>query len=149
MKLQRALTMTWYLGSLAYSTLRITLARRFLGPYGLSTPELRMVEFTSLLPYSIGVARGVTSWIERRRDLAMRWAAVASIGFAAPDVYLVSTTRQVPVWLYVVLGTWVLTTALLGYRTDPPTARRGMKSPGRPNQMLRCDVSSAWSSPSL
>ncbi|MEZ5255590.1 MAG: hypothetical protein R2705_01445 [Ilumatobacteraceae bacterium] len=114
-----------------------------------------MVEFHLPAPLSIGVARGVTSWIEGRRDRAMRWAAVASIGFAAPDVYLVSTTRQVPVWLYVVLGTWVLirpSSATDGSADSSPQLRpahHGMKSPGRPNRTLRCDVSSAWSSPSL
>jgi hypothetical protein len=103
----RRLERVWILGNVGYAVFRILLARQFLSSRGLNIWGFAIVEGASSIPWAIGSARLVRSIVDRRTGAALRWAAVATAGFFAPDVYIVATTHQVPWWIYAVLATWV------------------------------------------
>jgi hypothetical protein len=113
----RLVKLTWYTVSALYALLRVALAARFAGPYGLSVPWFAVVELTSTVPYAVGVARTVAALADRRLDRALRWGPIAFAGWIAPDLFVLATTHRPPVWLVVVVLVWLSISGVLGVRS--------------------------------
>ena len=103
----RRLERVWILGNIGYAVFRILLARQFLARHGLNVWAFAVVEATSSILWAIGSVRLVRALTGRRRGPALGWGAVATVGFFAPDVYVLTTTHRVPWWIYAVIAVWI------------------------------------------
>jgi hypothetical protein len=106
----------WVGVSLGYAALRILLAQEFLAEHGLNIWAFAIVELVSTVPWAVGSARAVTALIDKNSRRATGWAAVASAGFLAPEVFVLIATDRPPKWLPWVLALWVGVAGLLAVR---------------------------------
>jgi hypothetical protein len=116
----------WVVVTLAYGLVRIALAGAFLTEYGLSVKAFAVVEITSSLLYGfsgVHLVRAVVASDHRRTSW---WTLGALAGFLAPEVYVFSVVRRVPVSVIVVLVAIVVVSsvvAFLAMRTKLAEAR--------------------------
>lgn len=106
---RRALERLWILLSVAYGGVRIFVADRTVRRYGVNIPVFATVELVTSFAYGLGTARVVGALVDRRHDLAVRWAPVAFGAFIAPEAFIVVTGRRMPPGVFVVVGIFVLT----------------------------------------
>jgi len=106
----------WILGNLVYSAFRVVLAWRFLSERGLSVFWFATVEVLSAVPWALATSRLFMALATRQRRTAWWWTALATAAFLAPDAYVIGTTHHVPLWIYLIIGTWITVAATLGIR---------------------------------
>lgn len=126
-KIERA----WLASNVAYAVLRIWLARQFLAEHGLNVWGFAVVEAVSSIVWALASARLVRAVVSRRSGPAIGWAAIATVGFFAPDAFVLGTTHHVPLWLYLVIGTWITVATVLGAQRLI-VAIRGRSGAGEP-----------------
>ena len=129
---QRRVERAWVIANLGYSVLRILFYRQLLADRGLNVWAYVLVELSATLPWSIGSARLVMALAARSRSLALRWGAVATIGFIAPDVFILTTTDRVPPWIYVVIFAWIVVAGALAVRRIRSAVRARRAVDGEP-----------------
>jgi hypothetical protein len=114
---RRAVRLSWYAASVAYSGIYILLAARIAGPYGLPVSWFIAVELVATVPYTLGVARLVEALVDRRTEAAIRWGMLAGAGFFAPDVFILAATPHRPAWLVALVLTWITISSSLAARS--------------------------------
>lgn len=111
---QRKIEGAWLATNVAYAVFRILLARQFLAEHGLNIWGFAVVEAVSSIGWALASARLVRAVIARRLGAGIGWAALATVGFFAPDAYVLGTTHEVPAWLYIVIGAWMTVATVIG-----------------------------------
>lgn len=114
---RRAVRLSWYVASAAYSGIYILLAARIAGPYGLPVGWFIAVELVATVPYTLGVARLVEALVDRRLEVALRWGLVGGAGFFAPDLFILLATPHRPVWLVALVLCWILISSTIAVRS--------------------------------
>jgi ABC-type Co2+ transport system permease subunit len=99
----------WFAAVAAWACLRILAVDTWLTKYGVNTAVFAVVEISSSVPYGIGSARCVTNLVDRHRRAATLWGLVAAAGFVAPDFYLLSAGKSMPLPTYVIILVVLLT----------------------------------------
>jgi hypothetical protein len=119
---RRTLEASWVIGVVVFVVIRFALA------YGALADQARwtviifgLLDIGTAVPYAIGIARLVTSLVDKRPQTAARWGAVASASFLAPYLWLAWAGRDgsFPTVVYVVIGLFVAcvgVNAVLGVR---------------------------------
>ena len=102
---------SWVIGVVVFVTVR------FVATYSVIAAEDRMtvvvfglLDIGTAVPYAIGIARLVTSLVDRRPALAARWGIIASVSFLAPYAWLAWRGRdgQFPTMVYVAIALFVI-----------------------------------------
>lgn len=114
---RRLLERGWILASTAYGGLRIFVADHTVVQYGVNIWAYSAVELGSSVVYGLGTARLVGAVIDRRRRAALRWAAVAAVGFCSPETFVAITGRHMPPTIYLALAVSLTTMGTLGVLT--------------------------------
>ncbi len=105
--LREYLTGSWILAVIAFTIARVVVAKSTLEQYGLNIWVFGFIDLITAVPYAVGIAKVVTSLIDRRPGSAGKWGIVAALSFIAP--YLVvawaGRTASFPpaVWIALVL----------------------------------------------
>lgn len=106
----------WILGNLAYSGLRIVLARGLLERHGLNIWAFATVEVVASIPWAVATSRLTKGLLTHSYHGLWWWFTVAGASFFAPDVFVLATTHDVPVWIYIAIATWVTISATVATR---------------------------------
>ncbi len=101
----------WVAITLAWGFGRVLVVWGALGRYGVNPWVYAGIEIVTSGPYGLATARVVTSLLDHNTQGASRWAALGLSTFLAPDLYIVAAGRQMPAYVYVVVGVLV---AMLG-----------------------------------
>ncbi|WP_426570697.1 hypothetical protein [Aquihabitans sp. McL0605] len=121
-RLRQYVTGSWVIAVVAFTIARVAVAGSTLEKYGLNIWVFGFIDLITAVPYAIGVARVVTSIIDKESGNAMKWGLVAAGSFLAPYLYVAWSGRDAsfPPVVWVVLGLLILgfgTNAVLsGYR---------------------------------
>lgn len=137
---RRTLERLWFGLVMAWSGCRIAAVWEWLDRYGVHPLVYALVEFGSSVPYAIGSAKTIGAIVDRRYRRAAVWGLVAAVCFAAPDVFILSTGRDLPLLAYsivigvaLVAGTWAVLAGrrdvVIGVRTGGRTSAR-VSEPG-------------------
>lgn len=68
------------------------------------------------IPFSIASFRLSVAIIEHNTKKALFYGLILIVSFYAPDVYVIRHTRQVPISLYILLGTYLLISSIFVVR---------------------------------
>ena len=110
---RRVLERSWVGVALAYGVVRIALAGKFLTEYGLSIKAFSVVEISSSLLYGVAGVHLVRAVVASDRRRTSWWSLAALVGFAAPEVYVFSVVRRLPLTLILVLVGIVVVSAVI------------------------------------
>ena len=83
--------------------MRIVAVKFWLSQYGINTVVFAVIELTSSMTYGVSSARTVLAIIDKRRKSAKSWGAVCIVAYLAPDVYIFSAGKSLPLMSYVVI----------------------------------------------
>lgn len=100
---RRILQYAWLFSVVAWACFRIFAVDTWLKKYGVNTAVFAIVEIGSSVPYAIGSARFVTSLIDHRRTAAIWWGILAALCFIAPDLYMLTAGKSMPLITYVII----------------------------------------------
>ena len=106
---RRILERLWIVGSVAYGGVRIFVADRTVKRYGVNIWGFAAIELSTSWLYGLSTARLVGALVDRRLRPALRWGAVASATFLAPESFIQLTGRRMPAAVYVVIGALLAT----------------------------------------
>ena len=93
----------WLVVVLSWSVVRIVAVKFWLSQYGINTVVFAVIELTSSMTYGVSSARTVLAIIDKRRKSAKSWGAVCIVAYLAPDVYIFSAGKSLPLMSYVVI----------------------------------------------
>jgi hypothetical protein len=105
----------WVGITLAWGFGRVLVVWGALGRYGVNPWVYAAIELATSGPYGVATARVVTSLLDHKKQAASRWAALGLAMFLAPDLYIVAAGRQMPAYVYVVVGVLVATLGALAF----------------------------------
>lgn len=123
----------WLVVVLSWSVVRIVVVNFWLSQYGINTVVFAMIELTSSVIYGVASARTVLAIIDKRRKSAKSWVAVCVVAYLAPDLYIFSAGKSLPLMSYVVIIALIV---VLGFAAVVDLRRRINKSVT--NSRLRC-----------
>lgn len=103
---RRVFELSWVVGVVAFTLVRLLVARETLVQYGLNIWIFGLIDLVTAVPYAVGVARVVGAIIDRQAAVATGWLVVAGVSFVAPYAYVAAAGRgaSFPVGVYVVLA---------------------------------------------
>jgi len=93
----------WLVVVLSWSVVRIVVVSFWLSQYGISTVVFAVVELISSAIYGVASAQTVLAIIDKSRNNAKSWGAVCVVAYLAPDVYIFSAGKSLPLMSYVVI----------------------------------------------
>jgi len=93
----------WLVVVLSWSVVRIVVVSFWLSQYGISTVAFAVVELISSAIYGVASAQTVLAIIDKSRNNAKSWGAVCVVAYLAPDVYIFSAGKSLPLMSYVVI----------------------------------------------
>ena len=102
---------SWTVGVVLYVIARFIAAYSTLARYSrLNVIIFGVLDIVTAVPYAIGVARLITSLVDRRPQSAARWGALASACFLAPYLWIawIGRNGQFPTIVYVVVAVLVV-----------------------------------------
>lgn len=102
-RLRILLSGLWLVVVLSWSVVRIVVVSFWLSQYGISTVVFAVVELISSAIYGVASAQTVLAIIDKSRNNAKSWGAVCVVAYLAPDVYIFSAGKSLPVMSYVVI----------------------------------------------
>lgn len=104
--LREYITGTWVIAVVAFTIGRVAVVGWKLEEKGVNIWVFGFIDLITAVPYAIGVAKVVTSLIDRQTSMAMRWAVVAVVSFFAPYVYVAWCGRDssFPAGVWIALG---------------------------------------------
>lgn len=123
----------WLVVVLSWSVVRIVVVNFWLSQYGINTVVFAVIELTSSVIYGVASARTVLAIIDKRRKSAKSWGAVCVVAYLAPDLYIFSAGKSLPLMSYVVIIALIV---VLGFAAVVDLRRRINKSVT--NSRLRC-----------
>lgn len=109
-RLRQILTVSWVITIVLFTIARVVVAKETLEVYGLNIWVFAFIDLITAVPYAIGVARVITSMIDRDFSASTRWALVAFVSFIAPYVYVAWAGRDAsfPPAVWIALAVLVL-----------------------------------------
>lgn len=122
---------------MAYAVLRIFLAGRYLGSYGLHAKTFAALELSSSAVLAVASARAVGALLDRRKRSAIEWTLITVAAYLVPDVYVLISTRRVPRSIFIVVIAWIVIGTVAGFiklRGQLSAAAKG--SPAKPALLL-------------
>jgi hypothetical protein len=102
---RKVLERLWIVAGVGYGVFRVVVANATVKKYGVNIWAFAVVELASSFTDALGTARVVGAIVDRKHKAAFRWAMVSLACFAAPDVFILATGRNMPRSVYVVIGT--------------------------------------------
>lgn len=93
---RRVLARVWAFATVGWSFVRTLLAWVLLGDYGLNPWVYLCVDLGSSFVLGRSTPIMIVSFIDGQRHRARRWAAVTSVAYVVPDVFLFTSTRRIP-----------------------------------------------------
>ena len=93
-RLRQVVTVSWVVTIVLFTLARVVVAKETLEDYGLNIWVFAFIDLITAVPYAIGVARVVTSMIDREFAASTRWALVAFASFIAPYLYVAWAGRD-------------------------------------------------------
>ena len=109
---RRLLSRLWLIAVLMWSCVRIAAVQFWLSDYGINTAVFAVIELASASVYGAGSARLVIAVIDRQHKAAMKWGMISAATYLAPDVYVLSAGRALPITAYVAIALLLLLTLL-------------------------------------
>lgn len=108
-KRQNSLERVWFIAVVAWSIIRIIFADVFFAKYGINIWIFAGVEFVSSPVFARSTAKMVIALTNHSLQDSFLWGVATLISFAAPDVYLLTTGKNLP-WLayLIVIGIMVI-----------------------------------------
>jgi hypothetical protein len=100
---QNSLERAWFIAVLVWSILRIVFADVFFAQYGVNIWIFAACEFVSSPIFARATAKMVVALSTHQIRNSMVWGAITLTSFAAPDVYLLSTGKNLPWMGYLVV----------------------------------------------
>jgi len=100
---QNSLERVWFIAVLAWSILRIVFADVFFAQYGVNIWIFAACEFVSSPIFARATAKMVVALSTHQIRNSMFWGVITLTSFAAPDVYLLSTGKNLPWMGYLVV----------------------------------------------
>jgi hypothetical protein len=102
---QNSLERAWFIAVLVWSILRIVFADVFFAQYGVNIWIFAACEFVSSPIFARATAKMVVALSTHQIRNSMFWGVITLTSFAAPDVYLLTTGKNLP-WsaYFVVIG---------------------------------------------
>ena len=105
----------WIALSLLWSCTRAALIWQVFGSHGTNGLWYLIVDLAATVPYSIYSARAAFAWIDKSPTF-LRNLGISAACFIAPDLYVVSTARQVPLAIWFGFGAFVTLMAILAIK---------------------------------
>lgn len=99
-----ALERAWLLAVLGWSCVRIGAVTHLLAHYGVQPLRYALIDLGTSGPYALASGRTVGALVDGRGRAASAWFALALVTFAAPDLYILSAGRAMPLVNYAVVG---------------------------------------------
>jgi hypothetical protein len=100
---QNSLERAWFIAVLAWSILRIVFADVFFAQYGVNIWIFAACEFVSSPIFARATAKMAVALSTHQIRNSMFWGVITLTSFAAPDVYLLSTGKNLPWMGYLVV----------------------------------------------
>jgi hypothetical protein len=100
---QNSLERAWLIAVLVWSILRIVFADVFFAQYGVNIWMFAACEFVSSPIFARATAKMVVALSTHQIRNSMFWGVITLTSFAAPDVYLLSTGKNLPWMGYLVV----------------------------------------------
>jgi nitrate/nitrite transporter NarK len=109
-RLRQILTLSWVVGIVVFTLGRLIVAKGTLEEYGLNLWVFAVIDLVTAVPYALGVAKVVTSMIDRNYAGTTTWATVAAASFLAPYAYIAWAGQDAsfPPAVYVALGVLIV-----------------------------------------
>ena len=106
---QNSLERAWFIAVVAWSILRVVFADVFFAKYGINIWIFAGVEAVSAPLFAHSTAKMVITLSQHNIRQSIFWGVVTLITFAAPDIYLLTTGKNLP-WLayLIVVGIMVI-----------------------------------------
>ena len=106
---QNSLERAWFVAVVAWSIIRIIFADVFFAKYGINIWIFAGVEFVSSPVFARSTAKMVIALTNHSLQDSVVWGVATLVSFGAPDVYLLTTGKNLP-WLayLVVIGIMVI-----------------------------------------
>jgi hypothetical protein len=112
---RKRLEHVWVAITLAWGFGRVLVVWHALHRYGVNPWVYAGIELATSGPYGVATARVVTSMLDHKKQSASRWAALGLALFLAPDLYIVGSGREMPAYVYVVVGVLVAVLGALAF----------------------------------
>jgi hypothetical protein len=100
---QNSLERAWFIAVLVWSIFRIVFADVFLAQYGVNIWIFAAFEFVSSPIFARATAKMVLALSTHQILNSMFWGVITLTSFAAPDVYLLTTGKNLPWTAYLVV----------------------------------------------
>jgi hypothetical protein len=100
---QNSLERAWFIAVLVWSILRIVFADVFFAQYGVNIWIFAAFEFVSSPIFARATAKMVLALSTHQILNSMFWGVITLSSFAAPDVYLLTTGKNLPWTAYLVV----------------------------------------------
>jgi hypothetical protein len=100
---QNSLERAWFIAVLVWSILRIVFADVFFAQYGVNIWIFVAFEFVSSPIFARATAKMVLALSTHQILNSMFWGVITLSSFAAPDVYLLTTGKNLPWTAYLVV----------------------------------------------
>ena len=97
---------------MGWCVLRIVLAEAFLSEFGVNVAVFAAIELASSPVLALGTARLARALVASSARGVLLHGSVSLIAFAAPDVYLLTAGRDLPVTMYIIIVAVLLVSAL-------------------------------------
>lgn len=107
---RQTLERSWVIGVLIFVAVRFAATYSVMPEDRTTVVVFGLLDIGTAVPYAIGIARLVSSLVDRRPQAAARWGIVASVSFMAPYVWLLWRGRegQFPTMVYVAIALFVV-----------------------------------------
>ena len=116
---RNSLERAWFWAVVAWSVVRVIFADVFFAKYGINIWVFAAVEAISAPVFARSTAKMAVSLSRHHLQNSVLWGLLTLMSFAAPDIYLLTTGKNLP-WLayLVVIGIMVLaaTISMIGVR---------------------------------
>jgi hypothetical protein len=100
---QNSLERAWFIAVLVWSVFRIVFADVFFAQYGVNIWIFAAFEFVSSPIFARATAKMVLALSTHQILNSMFWGVITLSSFAAPDVYLLTTGKNLPWMAYLVV----------------------------------------------
>lgn len=100
---QNSLERVWFIVVVAWSILRVIFADVFFARYGINIWIFAGVEVVSTPVFAFATAEMVVALSQHHVRKSILWGFVTLTSFAAPDVYLLTTGKNLPWLAYLVV----------------------------------------------
>jgi len=111
---RRLFSYLWLLAVMLWCAIRIGAVSVWLSKYGVNTSVFAVVEIVSSVIYGVASAKTVLALVDKRRQVALLWGVASAISYLAPDFYVLSAGKSLPLASYVVIIALIVVLGSIG-----------------------------------